>query len=152
MYPYDSLRDYAEDLEKQEKLLRINEMDQDKYEMSALVYKLNDRMEYKSPAFLSEKVKINDKVHDSPVIGNLLNSFGTVAQCFGVENTNDNQGEMYDAAVSRIMSFQNKEMKWKMIDPVLVDKSAAPCKEVVVTTHGLKIILRTAVNTLVPGL
>ena len=133
MYPYDSLRDYAEDLEKQGKLLRINEMDQDKYEMSALVYKLNDRMEYKSPAFLSEKVKINDKVHDSPVIGNLLNSFGTVAQCFGVENTNDNQGEMYDAAVARIMSFQNKEMKWKMIDPVLVDKAVAPCKEVVVT-------------------
>ena len=133
MFPYDSIREYAEDLEKQGKLIRINEMDQDKYEMSALVYKLNDRMEYKSPAFLSEKVKINDKVHDSPVIGNLYNSFGTVAQCFGVENTNDNQGEMYEAAVSKIMSFQDKNFKWKMIDPVIIDKSAAPCKEVILT-------------------
>ncbi len=40
---------------------------------------------------------------------------------------------MYDAAVARIMSFQDKEMKWKMIDPVIVDKAVAPCKEVVVT-------------------
>ncbi len=131
MYPYDSLRDYAADLEKQGKLLRINEMDQDKYEMSALLYKLADRMDYKAPSFLVEKTKINDTVHNSPVIGNLLNNFGTVAQCFGVENINDNQGEMYDAAVARIMSFQDKEEKWKMIDPVIVDKKDAPCKEVI---------------------
>ena len=52
MFPYDSIREYAEDLEKQGKLIRINEMDQDKYEISALVYKLQDRMEYKSPSFI----------------------------------------------------------------------------------------------------
>ncbi len=58
-------------LKKMGKLIRINEMDQDKYEMSALVYKLQDRMEYKSPSFISEKTKINGKIYDSPVIGNL---------------------------------------------------------------------------------
>jgi len=38
---------------------------------------------------------------------------------------------MYDAAVARIMSFQDEEMKWKMIDPVIVDNASAPCKEVI---------------------
>ncbi len=41
MFPYDSLRDYAADLEKRGKLLRIKEMDQDAYEMTAFSYRLN---------------------------------------------------------------------------------------------------------------
>jgi len=131
MYPYDSLRDYAQDLENEGKLLKINEADQDKYEISALLYKLNDRMDYNAPAFLVQKTKINATIHDSPVLGNILNNFGTVAQCFGVDPINNNQGEMYDAAVAKIMSFQDENEKWKTIDPVNIDKSAAPCKEVI---------------------
>jgi len=129
MYPYDSLRDYAADLEAQGKLLRIKELDQDNYEVTALAYRLKDRMKDKSPAFLVERTKINGTWYDSPVIGEIFNNFGMVARCFGVDNINENQGEMYDAAVSKILSHLDKDFTWDSMDPVVVDTKDAPCKE-----------------------
>lgn len=133
MYPYDSLRDYAADLEARGRLLRIKEMDQDKYEMTAFAYRVNDRMKDKAPAFLVEKIKVNGKWHDTPAVGNLYNGFGSVARCFGVETVTDDQGLMYEAAVDRILSFMDRDFKWKKIEPVIVDKKNAPCKEVILT-------------------
>ena len=61
MGPYDSLRDYVSDLEKRGKLIRIKEIDQDKYESTALLYKMLDRLKDKAPGFIIEKTKINGK-------------------------------------------------------------------------------------------
>ena len=38
--PFDSLRDYVQHLERHGRLLRIPEMDQDQYEMTAFAYRL----------------------------------------------------------------------------------------------------------------
>ena len=133
MYPYDSIRDYAADLESQGKLIRIGELDQDKYEITALSYRMKDRLKDKAPAFLVERTRINGKWYDTPVVAELYNNFGMVARCFGVDRISDNQGEMYDAAVARILSFMDKDFKWKKIDPVIVDREKAPCKDVVIT-------------------
>ncbi len=132
MYPYDSIRDYVADLEARGKVLKIKEMDQDQYEMTALTYRLKDRFKDKSPAFLVERTKINDTWHDSPVIGEIFNNFGMVAQCFGVEDVSDNQSDMYDASVSKILSYMDKDFKWQKIEPVTVDAKDAPCKENIV--------------------
>ena len=97
MAPFDSLRDYAEALEKRGKFIRIKEMDQDKYEATAFYYKLMDRYKTNAPGFLIERMKINGKWYETPVVGNIFCGFDTVAQCFGVENISDNQAEMYTA-------------------------------------------------------
>ena len=131
MYPYDSLRDYALALEREGHLKRIAEMDQDSYEMTAFAYRLRDRLQEKAPAFLVERTKINGRWYDSPVIGNLFNGFGMVAQAFGVEQVTDEQGPMHATAVQRILSFMDKDFRWQKIEPVTVDRDAAPCKEVV---------------------
>ena len=49
MGPYDSLREYAAAMEEQGQLMRIREMDQDRYEMTAFGYRLDDRMRSKPP-------------------------------------------------------------------------------------------------------
>ncbi len=131
MFPYDSLRDYAADLEARGKLLRIKEMDQDAYEMTAFSYRLNDRQRDKAPGFIVERTKVNGTWYDSPVIANIYNGYRTIAQCYGVEDLSDDQGAMYEAAVGRILSFISKDFKWRTIEPVTVQKKDAPCKEVI---------------------
>lgn len=131
MFPYDSLRDYAAALEKRGKLLRIKEMDQDAYEMTAFSYRLNDRQREKAPGFIVERTKVNGEWINSPVIANIFNGYSTIAQCFGVEDLSDDQGAMHTVAVDTILSFLDKDFRWRMIEPVTVDKKDAPCKEVI---------------------
>lgn len=133
MGPYDSLREYAAAMEQQGQLMRIREMDQDRYEMTAFGYRLDDRMRSKAPAFIVERTKINDRWYDTPVITNVLNNYGTVAQALGVEDVSDDEGSNYTAAVDWIMSFLDADHKWAKIEPVFVERSAAPCKEVILT-------------------
>ena len=46
-------------MEQQGKLLRIPDMDQDQYEMTAFSYRLEDRMRTAAPAFLVERTRMN---------------------------------------------------------------------------------------------
>ena len=131
MFPYDSLREYAQALEARGKLKRIKEMDQDSYEMTAFAYRLRDRMHEQAPGFLVERTKIGGRWYDSPVIGNIFNGFGMVAQAFGAAEFDGENSSMHAAAVQRILSFMDKDFRWRKIEPVTVEKSAAPCKEVV---------------------
>ena len=83
MSVFNSLREYAQAMEQQGKLLRIPDMDQDQFEMTAFSYRLEDRMRTSAPAFLVERTKMNGRWYDTPVICNVLNSFKTVAMCLG---------------------------------------------------------------------
>ena len=57
--PYDTLRDYIAALEARGRLLRIKEIDQDKYEGTAFVYRMLDKLGTdRAPALLFEKVKM----------------------------------------------------------------------------------------------
>lgn len=133
MFPYDSLRDYVAALEAQGRLLRIKEMDQDKYEMTAFAYRLDDRMKEKAPAFLVERTKVNGRWHDTPVIANIFNGFGQVARCFGADpgDITDSRSQTHQLASSLILNSLDDNFSWKTTAPVVVDKKGAPCKEVV---------------------
>ncbi len=133
MFPYDSIRDFAATLEKDGKLLKIPEMDQDQYEMTAFSYKLDSRMKANAPAFIVEKTKMADRMYETPVIANLISSYGAVAKAFGADPKliNDNHCEMHDLAVEQILKNLNDDFKWNSIDPIIVDKKDAPCKEVI---------------------
>ncbi|MBW1839042.1 MAG: hypothetical protein JRI49_03825, partial [Deltaproteobacteria bacterium] len=72
MGPYDSLRDYVADLEKRGKLIRIKEIDQDRYESTALMFRMLDRMKDKAPGIFIEKTKVIDRWYETPVVGNLF--------------------------------------------------------------------------------
>jgi 4-hydroxy-3-polyprenylbenzoate decarboxylase len=132
--PYDSVRDYVKALEARGRLLRIKEVDQDKYEGTAFVYKMLDNLGIeRSPAIMFEKVKINGKWMKGPVLGNIYCGWDTAAMAYGVEKITDDQGEMFLAVVDRIASLADKKtVTWKKIEPVKIDKSKAPCKEVII--------------------
>ncbi len=51
MAPFDSLRDYLAEMDRRGNLLRVPEIDQDQYEMTALGYRLAERFKSSAPAF-----------------------------------------------------------------------------------------------------
>ncbi len=130
MSAFNSLREYAQAMEKQGKLLRIPDMDQDKFELTAFSYRLEDKMRTSAPAFLVERTKMNGRWYDTPVICNVLNSFKTVAMCLGVEDLSDEEREMNQVVEKELLTHMNEDYRFEQIPPVEVDPAGAPCKEV----------------------
>jgi 4-hydroxy-3-polyprenylbenzoate decarboxylase len=131
--PYDSFRDYIEALEARGRILKIKEMDADQYEVTAFVYRMLEKLgPDRAPAILLEKVKINGTWMEGPIVGNEYCGWDTAAMVFGVEKITEDEGEMYRAVVNKIASFLDEGGRWKKIPPVTIDKSKAPCKEVIV--------------------
>ena len=130
MKVFDSLREYAAAMEQQGKLLRIPDMDQDKYEMTAFSYRLEDRLRTSAPAFLVERTTMNGCRYETPVICNVLNSFKTVAMCLGVEDLSDDEREMNKVVERELLKFMDANYRFAQLAPVEVDSSGAPCKQV----------------------
>ena len=85
--PFDSLRDYIHALESNDRLIRIKQMDQDKYEATGFAYRLVKEYGYDlAPAFLIEKIKINNQWLNGPIIGNLSGGWDAEALIYGVND------------------------------------------------------------------
>lgn len=128
---FESLRDYLGEMAARGNLLEVAELDQDRYEMTALAYRLDERFKAAAPAFRVGRTRLNGRWHETPVVGNVLNSYATVALCLGIEHISDDRSAMYDAAVARIASHREPSGRWRAIAPVAIDPNRAPCKEVV---------------------
>ena len=83
--PYDSLREYLEAIEEHGKLIRIDEIDQDAYELTGFIYKLMDKHGWLgAPAVIVEKVKIDGEWMDGPILINQYGMSGHEALAIGV--------------------------------------------------------------------
>jgi len=61
-------------------------MDQDKYEATAFVYQMLDKLGIeRSPGILIEKVKINGEWMGGPVLGNIYCGWDTAAMAYGAK-------------------------------------------------------------------
>src|SRR3989338_6520482 len=131
--PFDTIRDYLAALEARGKLLKIKEVDQDKYEGTAFIYRMLEKIgSDKAPAVEFQKVKINGRLMDGPVIGNTYCGWDAAAMMFGVEKITDDQGEMYRVVRDKLVNFVKENGgKWKRIKPVVVSDRNIPCKEVI---------------------
>lgn len=82
--PFDTLRDYVAALEANGLLLRVPEVDQDKYEATGLVYRANDRYGFTGvPALYFDRVKIGGKWVQGPLLGLLQSNLNTDAIVLG---------------------------------------------------------------------
>lgn len=139
--PYETLRDYIAALDARGKLLKIKEVDQDRYEGTAFVYRMLDEKGLDtSPGLMFEKVKIDGAWRESPMYANLYCGWDAAAMVYGVENITDNQGEMYRAVIKKMSTYVDEGGQWKKIKPVEVDKSKAPCKEVIIKGDAVDIL------------
>ena len=83
--PYDSLRDYLIAIEAHGKLIKIDEIDQDAYELTGFMYKLIDKYGWlDAPAVLVEKVKVSGEWMEGPILINQYGMGGHEALVVGV--------------------------------------------------------------------
>jgi 4-hydroxy-3-polyprenylbenzoate decarboxylase len=131
--PFDSLRDYVAMLESRGLLLRIDRVDQDAYEGTALMYRLVDRYRWnRAPIVLFEEVKVNGRWRKGPVVANISRHVDIEALLFGVEPVPGDTTATYARARAHFdQLIKQGRGGYPTIDPVVVDRADAPCKQMV---------------------
>lgn len=129
--PFDTFRDYIMALEERGLLLRFEQLDQDAYEMTALMYRLIDDYGYEeAPAILAEQVKINGQWIKGPLVANHQGHLDTEAIVFGVEPIPGDARGTYRKAMAHLQGrLENGE--YPQIEPIEVQRDQAMCKQVV---------------------
>ncbi len=128
--PFDSLREYVSALESRDLLIRIPKMDQDKYEATGFAYQLVKEFSYDlAPAFLIEKIKINNRWMDGPILGNLFGGWHAEALIYGVDALGCNQQAARQMTFQHLTNLFKDKKSWPTLSPVEIDSDQSPCKE-----------------------
>lgn len=132
--PFDSLRDYVAAVDASGRLLRIADMDQDRFEASGFAYRLVDEFGFDdAPPFLIERIRSGGNWFDSPVIGNVFGGWDNEALAFGARTAPGDSRDPYRAAFEHLSRIYAAADGWPRVAPVEVSPDNAPCKEVVTT-------------------
>lgn len=129
--PFESLRDYIAAVDARGGLLRIAEMDQDRYEPTGFAYRLVEEYGFDdAPPFLIERIRLGGEWRDGPVLGNVFGGWHNEAMAYGAPAS---QHDPYRSAFDHLQSRYRSNGGWPRIGPVEIDVRHAPCKQVVVT-------------------
>jgi 4-hydroxy-3-polyprenylbenzoate decarboxylase len=130
--PFDAFRDYLQALEQRGRLLRIPEMDQDRFEATGFAYRMIEEKGFHgAPAFLVERIRSGGRWHDVPVVGNVFPGWLSEALAYGVPEVGGTDRELYHATRSHLARKLGSDGRWPRIPPVTVDRATAPVKEVI---------------------
>ncbi len=139
--PYNSMREFIAALDARGKLLRIANMDQDRYEATAFAYRMLDKRGREgTPAFLIECTKIDGAYREGAVVGNLYNGWDAEAMVFGVKDIVDDPEVMYARVMDKVLARLDDGGQWQRIIPTTVEPSHSPCKEVVVQGDDIDVL------------
>ncbi|MDP6436098.1 MAG: UbiD family decarboxylase [Gammaproteobacteria bacterium] len=134
--PFDSIRDYMAALDAHGLVMRVPEIDQDEYQVTALMFRATDRYGFfRSPAFIYDKIKIDGDWIDGPLVGNFQGHVNTDCILFGLEPDPDDIKVSYRRAKAHMdkMLSSTVDGRWPKIAPVELSRNEAPCKEVTLT-------------------
>ena len=120
--PFDSMRDFALALEAHGQLLRIPEMDQDRYEATGFAYRLIEEYGWHdAPAFLVERIRVDGEWLDGPVLGNVYGSWLSEALAYGAPLDALSQRELYRATFQHLDAKLDDQGNWPRLAPVEID-------------------------------
>ncbi len=139
--PFDSLRDFASALESRGRLLRVAEMDQDRFEATGFCYRLIEEYGYDdAPAFLVERIKIDGEWQQGPVLGNIYGGWLGEALALGVQDPGSSSREIYRRTFAHLDALLDDDGRWPTIDPIEVAPAQAPCKNNIHTGDAVNIL------------
>jgi 4-hydroxy-3-polyprenylbenzoate decarboxylase len=131
--PFDTMRDMLAALDARGRLLRIDRIDQDAYEGTALMYRLVEKHGLEgAPALLFDEVKIGGQWIRGPVVGNYLGHWDTECLALGLLPDPDDGPATFRKARAHLIALAAKNGgRYPEIPPVLIAPGQARCKEVV---------------------
>ncbi len=140
-WPYEGIRDYVAALEDAGLVLRVPRIDQDRYEATALMYRLIDEYGmYEAPCLLMEQVRQDGRWMKGPVISNHQGHWDTEAIVWGKEPVPGNGPETYRRMISYLYGIMEEGRgKVPQIPVKEVARNEAPVKEIVVTGEAINL-------------
>ncbi len=137
----DSVRDYINALDQRGRVLRIAEMDQDQYEVTAFAYRLIEKFGIEqAPTFIVDRVRIDGRWRDGPLVANAYGRWPDEAVLFGVPEVTDDYRGMYHAVLQQLEQRLDRGGNWQRIAPVEIsDPGKAPCKQVILRGDAIDI-------------
>jgi UbiD family decarboxylase len=126
------MREFIAALEARGRLLRIREMDQDRFEATGFAYRMIQEKGYHAaPAFLIERLKVNGRWLEGPVLGNVFPGWIAEALAYGVPEPVASDRVLYAITREHLAKKLSADGKWPRIAPVTVTAAHAPIKEIV---------------------
>jgi len=140
--PFDSVRDYMAAMEAHGLVLRIPRIDQDRYQTTALLFRAIDKHGmFGAPAMIFENVKIDGEWMTGPVFANPQGHWHADCIAFGLEPVPGDRFATYRRAKAYLGEMLDANGgAYPEIPPVEVDRSQAPCKEVVLTGDEIDLL------------
>lgn len=139
--PFNSFRDYIAALESHGRLLRIGEMDQDRFEATGFAYRLIEEKGFHSaPAFLIDRIRIGGRWLEGPVLGNVFPGWVSEALAFGAPGVTADERAMYRATRDHLSTKLGADGSWTAIPPVTIGRGQAPVKELVATGNDVDLL------------
>ena len=138
--PFEDFRSYVMGLEERGLLIRFPKIDQDAFEGTAIMYRLIDEYGwYEAPAILCEKIRIEGKWIDGPLVWNHQGHWYTETMVFGLDHVPDDGIGTYRVAMKHLEGLLTDKGRFPEIPPEVVSREEAPCKEVVLTGDDIDI-------------
>ncbi len=130
--PFDTMREMIAALDARGRLLRIDRVDQDAYEGTALMYRLVEKHGLEgAPALLFDEVKTGGEWLRGPVIGNYLGHWDTEFVALGLEPVPGDGPATFRKARAHLIDIAQKNGgRYPEIPPLLIPREQALCKEV----------------------
>ena len=129
--PFASFRDYIEAIEAYGLVFRVDRIDQDAYELTALTYRLIDEYGwYEAPCIIADEVRIEGRWVKGPIVINHMGHWMTEAIAYGVEPVPNDGVATYRKVMAKLEGMLESG-EYPQIPPVEVAPDAAPCKEVI---------------------
>jgi 4-hydroxy-3-polyprenylbenzoate decarboxylase len=140
--PFDSVRDYLAAMDARGLVRYFDAVDQDAYEGTAIMYRLVDRYGiYEAPILVFKKVKIGGRWMEGPVIANRLRHLHAESILFGLEPDMREPTNSYYRAFAHLTKILDENGgNYPSIEPLVIERDAAPCKEVVIEGDDINIL------------
>ncbi len=131
--PFDTMREMIAALDARGELLRIDRVDQDAYEGTALMYRLVEKHGLEgAPALLFDTVKIGGQWLQGPVVGNYLGPWDAECLALGLEPDPAGGAATFRKARAHLIELATKNGgRYPQIPPELVPREQARCKDVI---------------------
>jgi len=131
--PFDSIRDWIACLEANGLVMRVPRIDQDRYHATALFFRMTDMYShYAAPTVIFEELKVDGEWMQGPVYGNVSGHWFCECLAWGLEpDWNDYHASYWKAMDYLKQMLEANGGQYPQLPPVEMERSKAPCKEVV---------------------
>ena len=130
MGPFKSIRDYLDAVDHHKLSIHIEDIDQDNYEATGLIYKLVEKHGViNAPVVFFDKIKSSGKTFQNASIGNLFGKWELEALALGVPIDPSSPQKNYQNALNEIENHIDENGSWPTIEPKEIPSESSPCKE-----------------------